>query len=624
MEMPMTMPDATPAATDPRDPLRLTLTLSGAISLGAYEAGVVSQITYAVDGWNAKRQANGLGPVAVIDVISGASAGSITGAMLFRHIVCHGDPDQFVRDNFHCWCGPETTFRDLLTTKPTVHSLLSTEVIDDLGQKFIPDTLTADVDAWMTQDECVFTCTLTALDPIPFTFSAVTDAKQPDGSFVEDRIPGITYHDWITFGARRDAPGSVRELPDTQKVGQGRAVAWPRIRACAVASSAIPIAWEPYCISRYAADYSPPLVGTPGQIQVRYVDGGILNNMPMNRASEVLSSLIRPGEDTNRLYILIIPDSTPTKTSFPEGNVANAHRDLDTRVINVLGRTYEAVREQSFYRDLYKSQTLNRRLQVRDTFFPEVMRAAALGVPAEDLASEIQAQERALDALIGAARSAGGAHTANTQPGATDTGAILDGYLATTRDGGSLRKRHDSIPDEDRRRLFLLYVAVADRVAALNDKCLIRIGLITPAQDAKLAGYLLGHFGALTASRLMKHDFICGLQDAYAWMSGLAERHEAEWNLGADATRAVLQAAVAEKTDLDLQAVDATVSPWTDITDEEKEVVVREFVNRAAHFVLEEAGIGGPGANVGSRLEEGVLARLIDALCGGLKFPPTP
>src|SRR4051812_43369271 len=98
------------------DTLRLTMILSGAISLGAYEAGVVSQIAFALDKWNEARP--DAPPLAVIDVISGASAGAMTGAMLAAHIMQGGDPADFVNANLNTWCGPETTFDQEVKVEP--------------------------------------------------------------------------------------------------------------------------------------------------------------------------------------------------------------------------------------------------------------------------------------------------------------------------------------------------------------------------------------------------------------------------------------------------------------------------------------------------------------------------
>src|SRR5260370_38127106 len=67
--------------------LRISLTLSGAVSLGAYEGGALAALLYAV-----REIAAGDDPPLRIDVMSGASAGSITALLAARALPQGHDP----------------------------------------------------------------------------------------------------------------------------------------------------------------------------------------------------------------------------------------------------------------------------------------------------------------------------------------------------------------------------------------------------------------------------------------------------------------------------------------------------------------------------------------------------
>src|SRR5690348_13649507 len=60
----------------------LGLTMAGAVSAGAYTGGVLDYLIQTLDAWYEKRNDNSVPKHSIsLDVISGASAGGITGAM---------------------------------------------------------------------------------------------------------------------------------------------------------------------------------------------------------------------------------------------------------------------------------------------------------------------------------------------------------------------------------------------------------------------------------------------------------------------------------------------------------------------------------------------------------------
>src|SRR5690349_14252565 len=83
---------------------RFAFTISGGLAMGAYEAGVLSQLYRDFDAVNRA----GLGCRLVIDAISGASAGSITGLILAQGLALEWEPEAFQQRMWQAWVvGPD-------------------------------------------------------------------------------------------------------------------------------------------------------------------------------------------------------------------------------------------------------------------------------------------------------------------------------------------------------------------------------------------------------------------------------------------------------------------------------------------------------------------------------------
>src|ERR1700728_4183798 len=70
-------------------PKRVAITIAGAVSLGSYEAGVLYELLEAIRTWNeaAKSEESRI----YVDVITGASAGGMTAAMVAQRLMYDGE-----------------------------------------------------------------------------------------------------------------------------------------------------------------------------------------------------------------------------------------------------------------------------------------------------------------------------------------------------------------------------------------------------------------------------------------------------------------------------------------------------------------------------------------------------
>lgn len=296
------------------DPFRLGINMAGAVSAGAYTAGVFDFLIEALDAWQeAKDNGDAVPMHAVsIEVLSGASAGGMCAAIaavaLFSERPRSG-PSKF----YSAWV-------DGIDIKPLLHqgdlrgpaelkSLLNSEVIERIAKKTLcvekPSCRT-----YVAKNLNLF-LTLTDVHGIPYGMNFSNN-----GSFEEHTN---YYADQIQFQvtAGKEATGNAVPLP----LQDPRSPAWETLRTAAVATGAVPIMLAPQILERTAEEYesrlwqvsnarpcedpghnTPPSSGncncwceqnttikpaweTPASpFQKVYIDGGTTNNNPFECA----------------------------------------------------------------------------------------------------------------------------------------------------------------------------------------------------------------------------------------------------------------------------------------------------------------------------------------------------
>lgn len=503
----------------------LSVVLSGGISLGAYFAGAVAQIGYFVAKWNATAEQRGA-PKIFVDVVSGASAGAMTGAMLFRFVGtgCQ-DAEGFVRANFDAWCSDDLSFGHLLDPKNTGEpSFLSNVVVEKAGERFLPPH--GEIDLAFGQQRLIYTCTLTSLQPIPFGINLKEPRLAGAPTEQPKKLLGQTRRDFITFritpeghvDARyRGAQGFTNQVQASSGLALMELASdpaasaqslWERLRWAALASGAFPVAWMPVRIPRKLDLYPPAMPRTQeGLGWFTYSDGGIIDNVPLGRAAKVLQDYAKfssaGSEDVfgARSYVLIEQSEIDAGAGPPPATASDrSHRLRDGSVGEQLGTVLEAMREQSLYMDLRTASHINKRLDLRThTIWPtlaELVRSIPVG--------QVEAYEgRVIASLKELLKSSDDART---------PADIVERYRSRTDVQDALAS--DAFPSvtPDRIALFAGMAAVLDLIADLGDKHQLNLLRITPGRQ--LYSAFLGNFGGFVKRTYMVRDFQQGLADA--------------------------------------------------------------------------------------------------------------
>lgn len=386
--MPLAPRDPGPGARHEAEPLRVALVLSGAVALGSFEAGVLQELLAAV--------ANGA-PI-TIDLIAGSSAGGLVGAVA-AHSLVTGAP--YTRSLRH-WT--EVTLHRLTSRYerpqeahragkwPDV-ALLSTQYMRRMvreqlvrgaqgGRPFRPR---------FPAPRLALLMTLTNLDGLPGTGVAGDEFR---------------YAEAVTF--------TFRQQPGAEPVP---AAAWERVAQVAVAGAAFPGAFDAAAIDWEQRLRDPGPVEEhweneslladlnrryPGlQARMRYTDGGIMDNQPLERAIGALTRITgEAGEaghealvfDPRRCFIFVEPDPPVTALEEIQGKPMSLFATMGRalRLLNIAASPYVSRRRvlgdnARIVRLLEFLAVLGRRMQegFRPNTAAEVAATAELLLPPE-------------------------------------------------------------------------------------------------------------------------------------------------------------------------------------------------------------------------------------------------
>jgi Patatin-like phospholipase len=338
--------------------IKLGINMAGAVSAGAYTAGVLDFLVQALDEWYAAKAAGEdvPGHDVSIEVISGASAGGMCAAIAgtqiqesFDHIA---DTSQTGTNNrfYESWVN-KIDIRELLKTSDlgdgkSVVSLLDSNIIEEIASyALVPGTLQPR--SYLSPHLTIF-LTLTNIRGVPYLLSS-------DGSGSVEEYTAW-YGDRLRFEVVQPGQSPVGANAKPLPAGRPGEGAWPLLQQAAMATGAVPVMLAPRAITRDTDDYYTPLWE---RIEARErdippawpynkgetwttvnVDGGVTDNNPFDLALQHLQSLDPPMPDNpgdslqvDRIVLSVAP--------FPAGNCFNPK--FDPAKSSTLGNAFMSV-----------------------------------------------------------------------------------------------------------------------------------------------------------------------------------------------------------------------------------------------------------------------------------------
>ena len=484
-------------------PARISLTISGAIALGAYEGGALAALLYAV-----RPLAAGDNPAVVIDVMSGASAGSITALLAARALQQGHDPEAVMAG---AWV-KEDSLGALLAHNSDAP--LSIDSLRKLGQELLDPP--GDDDPARQVADIRLSYTIASLRGLEYRLARL--GREP--------VTSVTYVDYFDHVLK---PATTT----ADVVGDGAAASdpqWPLDAALASAANAM--GFPPYLLDRTAQwpEYVREGVGNlpPGK-RMWYTDGGTLDNEPLGRTLDLANEADQAADAGQRLHVLIHPHPTAATSGTHW-----ADPDVQPTFVQTAMRALSLQSTQSLYRDLKQAEKTNSRITWIESVTDRLGReldalpadsrdrvAAALGAAL----GEITASKAALAAArTGDTTAAPATAPAASAPGASLPSELLDQVVhLASGTGGKRPARIDVISP-------LLLPEVADGSHTVEEV---------------LSGEILAHFGGFLDETMRRNDFDLGYRSTLAWLEagGLAPLglDDAAMTKALDAARAAYQ-----------------------------------------------------------------------------------
>jgi hypothetical protein len=329
----------------------LAVCANGAVALGSYEAGVLSQIYADVAEVNAKAGVTALG----IDAIAGASAGSVTGALLAQALVMGEAPSGLTKRMRDVWVDGLQILKLFGDTDNDHNSAFDPACLDAIADQVLEGDVKIQntVDGKESPRVCLW-ISLTNLDGIPFGIQM--DIGTSLAYLYAD------YEPLIIQG------GKVFRAPAIEDVGKPldlkNAIGWDAVRHAAIASGAFPFAFVSRVIERDLTKYPETikLSGVPTTAKFNYTDGGVLNNNPVGRAIDAAS--FQPDHSNEQRYYVVI-DPDPTDIDAAVKAMIDAQSKFDCKglpFIELVGKLVQTYFNDALYRDVATAMKTNERI----------------------------------------------------------------------------------------------------------------------------------------------------------------------------------------------------------------------------------------------------------------------
>jgi len=476
-------------------PQKLAIAISGAVSLGSYEAGVMFEVIKAIGEHNEK--ASNEDEKIIIDVITGASAGGMTAAILAQKLLYEGDKliDAHDNDLYNPWVR-DIDIDKLLETGPNDRpdtSILSSDAISNLAQKYFLDRYEKE----------------NPRDRIPHPASASTikiGLSMSNLNGIDYWIPAFNDSDLLSpkaqFAYRR------HQDTKTKVVGQedDNAEVWGEIAIAARACGAFPYAFRALDVSRNHAieeiDYPGEIAGwNPNPKSFTYSDGGIFNNYPLGMAVKLAKTIDEePTDYENRFYLYVSPDE---KTAGQDSGISETTADYKNTTKALIGSIFK----QAGFQDWMMSGRINDSVKRFDDRSYELLDRVSK-MTNHELESLNEATETLLDTI----------YSEKDDDRIIDFTRLKNQFAADKATKTLLQDKGESHVNAWTRAIQVL-----ERSEGISDRNLITLYTITASND-ELAGEGIFAFAGFLDERFRKYDYTSGRIKARRFLKALQQR----------------------------------------------------------------------------------------------------
>jgi len=464
---------------------KLAITVSGAVSLGSFEAGVMYEIIHAIGQHNSKLPENDPGRIE-IDVLTGASAGGMTATICAQKLLFEAGSLEGSYSNalFAPWVA-KVNIMDLLQERPgdsRSKSILSSKFVEEISQNYITARYASHLDParkkhGASANKIWLGLALANLNGVDYSQPIL-----PNGKFIYTR-----FQDELIAEIDNVSTDDTLEY-------------WEALRNAAVSCGAFPFAFKPVTVLRSPREYPSPNRETPilESEAFCYTDGGTFQNEPLGLAKTLVDKLDPGHIDTANRYYLFVSPGEKKSVAATDFNADKAD------FIPFTMQLISAIFNQGRFQDWIMAEKMNAEIDL-------------LNSRAKGLAMTLKGNSVAAKQLTNTLKEG----TAN----------LLSALFGTT-------VRNTDEINENRARLKILYadelsllsddakdvlidsILTLEKAANLADKDEMKILGIT-AKDTELASSDMFAFAGFFDLRYRKHDYDVGRKKAQDFLLNL-------------------------------------------------------------------------------------------------------
>jgi hypothetical protein len=486
---------------------KVAIAISGAVSLGAYEAGTMYEI---INAFKLHNEKNDPAEHIKIDVLTGASAGGMTAALVAQKLLYAeqglAGPDSNV--GYEAWVksvdidgllkhhegdNPNTS---LLSTG-FVHSIANNLILSRYANNDTPPSPKPHIASATTIKLGLAMSNLNGVDYARNIFEA-THQGFANGKFVETR-----FQDRYT----KELSNQTDNKPD-----------WQSITSAARCCGAFPLAFSPISLIRKwtDADYqgrgADDFSASHPSGKFSFTDGGVFNNYPLGMARELVKTIDEdPLDYSKRFYFYISPNKKISSM--------DAAFDADSpqaKIQDVIMKIAKSVIGQAQFQDWLKTDKVNKEVALLDTRAKELVTYVT------------EATDETLNSMASVAMELCQTLYQTKEPSVVEVVVgVLDQVgqqnltqhesLAEAIDRLTLQYKSD-FPNFNRAKklkkdAWLYTIALLEKAAKLNDRDIMRVYTIT-AEDSELASEEIFAFLGFLDVRFRQYDYLRGRLNA--------------------------------------------------------------------------------------------------------------
>ena len=462
---------------------KLAITISGAVSLGSYEAGVLYEVVRAIGQHNQNPKTKTDDKI-FIDVLTGASAGGMTATIAAQKLLYEAQSlaGEFSNAFYQPWVA-EISIQRLLNLHGADNerqSIFSSEAVAEISEKYITGRYQSH------------------LSPPPDPHPAL-DADNLKLGLALSNLNGVDYSAPLRPAGQliytRFKDELIKEF-DVQNPGaHDNGDVWEALRNAALSCGAFPFAFKVVEVARHLTEYNLPDRATNlgNTAHFAYTDGGVFQNEPLSLAKRLVDSIDGHQNLESRFFLFVAPDLRKSS--------ANADfNDQNANFISTATHLVGAIFGQSRFPDLLMAEELNREVMLLNS------RAAGLKTMLDGKDKTTLAKAKTLRAAADLLLP-----------------ALFDGTPDNALDDARARLKNQFASDYNKmepqtRDTWIDSILTLERAAGLDETDEMTIYSIT-ASDAELASSDLEAFAGFFDRSYREHDYLVGRRKAQAFLN---------------------------------------------------------------------------------------------------------